>query len=124
MPTRRDVLPCHVSQARKKFRLRIQDGVSDEDFYSLILPEWFPPRRTSEPPLTQIRIGWTPQHDGSYTVPTVIALRFTSEGCRTLGEKDLPARSRASRQRLDHRGFGAGAARSTGWEHVSRSSNP
>jgi hypothetical protein len=33
MPTRRDVLPCYVSQARKKFRLRAQDGVSDEEFY-------------------------------------------------------------------------------------------
>jgi hypothetical protein len=33
MPTRRDVLPCYVAQARKKFRLRTQDGITDEDFY-------------------------------------------------------------------------------------------
>ena len=33
MPTRRDVLPCYVDGCRKKFNLRPEDGVSDDDFY-------------------------------------------------------------------------------------------
>ena len=33
VPKNKDVLPCYVSQARRKFRLTPEDGVTDEDFY-------------------------------------------------------------------------------------------
>jgi len=34
VPNRKDVLPCYVKGARKKFRLLPDDGVTDEDFFS------------------------------------------------------------------------------------------
>lgn len=34
VPRQRDVKPCYVNGCRKKFRLRDEDGVSDEEFFS------------------------------------------------------------------------------------------
>lgn len=34
VPPNPDVLPCYVNGCRKKFRLRPQDGVSDDEFFS------------------------------------------------------------------------------------------
>jgi hypothetical protein len=34
IPDRKDVLPCYVKGARKKFRLLPEDGVTDDDFFS------------------------------------------------------------------------------------------
>ncbi len=34
IPNERDVLPCYVKGARKKFRLQPEDGVTDDDFFS------------------------------------------------------------------------------------------
>jgi len=36
VPTRKDVLPCYVKGCRKKFRLTVEHGVSDEEFFSPI----------------------------------------------------------------------------------------
>jgi hypothetical protein len=33
IPDKSDVLPCYVTGARKKFRLRAEDGTSDEAFF-------------------------------------------------------------------------------------------
>ena len=33
VPNKNDVLPCYVKGARKKFRLTVEDGVSDDDFF-------------------------------------------------------------------------------------------
>lgn len=33
VPNENDVLPCYVKQCRKKFLLREEDGVSDEEFF-------------------------------------------------------------------------------------------
>lgn len=29
-----DVLPCYISKARRRWRLTVADGVSDQDFYA------------------------------------------------------------------------------------------
>jgi hypothetical protein len=33
IPDQKDVLPCYVIGARRKFRLRVEDGVTDEEFF-------------------------------------------------------------------------------------------
>jgi len=33
IPKERDVNPCYVKGCRKRFRLRLEDGISDEDFF-------------------------------------------------------------------------------------------
>jgi len=34
VPTHGDVLICYVKGCRKKFRLRVEDGVTDDEFYN------------------------------------------------------------------------------------------
>lgn len=36
VPTENNVLPCYVKACRKKFRLTIEHGVSDEEFFAPI----------------------------------------------------------------------------------------
>lgn len=33
VPTDRDVLPCYITGCRRRFRLTVDDGISDDDFF-------------------------------------------------------------------------------------------